>query len=82
MISPPRLGLKAGARVRPGLNVEVSHASPAIAITGRLLVDIGDSRFVAKGLRFWILCKSKRLMLGEPTTAFRGALSRGYDTSS
>lgn len=42
MISPPRLGLNAGARVRPGLKVEVSHASPAIAITGRFLVDIGD----------------------------------------
>jgi len=35
MISLPRLGWNAGARVLDGENVEVSHARPAIAIKGR-----------------------------------------------
>lgn len=35
MISCPRLGWNAGARVLDGENVDVSQASPAIAMTGR-----------------------------------------------
>lgn len=35
-ISLSRFGLNAGASVREGVNIEVSQASPAIAMTGRL----------------------------------------------